>query len=750
MGRGGPAAAAAACTAIIESGAELTDSLPYAYLYRAEAQVALRQGEAAFQDFTRAATLAPDLAHAHFGLGELYKEKSDWAHAAEEFGKAARSQAEDADIDHFTAESEGSFRAKSLTEEGHALLKNGEVDKALAELDEAIKLCPTCSSSWREKATALDAASQHGAALAAADKAIAQDIRSPAAFLVRGVLRAHVGNYDGAVDDFSEAIRLLPTFEVAYKARARAYGRLGKSKEAAADEKTAADLAAGAVPVSGSPADPVATKLRAVPALDAAALSKLFSAKSWEARQGPWLATLEFRGDGTFRQHASDMSAGSRLQITVDGAWGISRGELCIYTSSTLCLAGRELDGDIVLTRAEIVGSHDAQGRAGAGVVEFSGTVGALKDLSADAVSDPVAELQVEEVFLPAPTAPPKGPKTLFYYMHGFAGRARAHAPIPQYFVSEMQNSRGWDVIDGNYPRSGVTAIRRFGASNWGAAEFLARRLRELKAQGYQRIYVGGQSWGGWTALLLATMRGLPLDGVVLVVPACCGWSFTGANPDDVNFANNKVYFDQMIARVRYPTVAVFFAGDEYEPADRSKSAASALLRNRIPNVIIDHPPGFAGHGAAWFPVFDYEYGSCIANFLEKPVAFGYCPQRLISRDTQDFSAILRADQIPTDRASHIAKLADLLGRRFAVYPVGDLRKIVSADKTEVSGYGIGDSVLDSSFDSGDYCIRGRVKFNQPETTDKICVALVEWSGQEVLGVDRRTGDVVQWWVEHP
>jgi len=60
----------------------------------------------------------------------------------------------------------------------------------------------------------------------------------------------------------------------------------------------------------------------------------------------------------------------------------------------------------------------------------------------------------VEELLLHAPPGTGKGPKTLFYYMHGFDGRARKHSPLPEYFVSELQQSRGWDVIDGNYAPS--------------------------------------------------------------------------------------------------------------------------------------------------------------------------------------------------------------------------------------------------------------------------------------------------------
>jgi pimeloyl-ACP methyl ester carboxylesterase len=433
-----------------------------------------------------------------------------------------------------------------------------------------------------------------------------------------------------------------------------------------------------------------------------------------------------------------DTSEGSTLEVTQDGVWGVSRGELCIYTNVDLCLSAHAAGSNIVLANAEKA--------AGVTTVEYLGATSDLKNLSADAVSDPVAEFPVEEVLLPAPPGVAKGPKTLFYYMHGFDGHARAHSPLPEYFVSEIQNSRGWDVIDGNYPRSGVAEIRRSGGANFGAAVFVARRLKELKSQGYQRIYVGGQSWGGWNSLDLATMPGLPLDGVVLVVPACCGWRPTGAARDDHGYPNNKIFFDQMIERVRYPTVGVFFLGDEYEPADRGVGAAAVLTKHGVPNLIIDHPPGFAGHGSAWFPPFDYEYGACIANFLEKPRT-GRCPPPPIAVQAHDFRAVLLETQL-AGRQEKTATLPDVQGKQFAVYPEGVLRTVVSPGQTQVKGYGIGESLLVSAFRGNLYCFRARVKYNQPETTDEVCSQLVEWSDHELLALDPQNGKVLQWWVE--
>lgn len=117
--------------------------------------------------------------------------------------------------------------------------------------------------------------------------------------------------------------------------------------------------------------------------------------------------------------------------------------------------------------------------------------------------------------------------------------------------------------------------------------------------------------------------------------------------------------------------------------------------------------------------------------------------------DAGDFRAILVAAQLE-HRQTKTATLADLKGRQFAVYPDGVLRRIISANHTEVRGYGIGDSLLSSAFHGDAFCIRARVKYNQPETTDEVCTRLVEWSDRELLALDPQSGNVVQWWVEHP
>ncbi len=84
------------------------------------------------------------------------------------------------------------------------------------------------------------------------------------------------------------------------------------------------------------------------------------------------------------------------------------------------------------------------------------------------------------------------------------------------------------------------------------------------------------------------------------------------------------------------------------------------------------------------------------------------------------------------------------------MYPQGELRKIVSADQTQVKGFGIGETLQSSAFHGDSYCFRAPVKYNQPETTDEVCQRLIKWSDDELLALDPKTGQVLQWWVAYP
>ena len=242
--------------------------------------------------------------------------------------------------------------------------------------------------------------------MTAADQAVALDTRSSLVFVVRGFLKGRAGKYDDAIADYSEAIRLSPSFELPYKARAGAYAKLGKRKEAATDDKTVALLSQGSVDaLVAPPLPPEVAKALAAPALDDVALTKLFSAKTWEARQG-----LGCHARISRRRHVSAarerISPGSRSKCVRRRLGSFAR-RIVPHTNVGLCLTGHETDGNIALTRAEIVGSHAARKARRRRIARIFGAADKFADLEADAVSDPVTEFPVDEVFLPGPPASP-------------------------------------------------------------------------------------------------------------------------------------------------------------------------------------------------------------------------------------------------------------------------------------------------------------------------------------------------------
>jgi tetratricopeptide (TPR) repeat protein len=90
----------------------------------------------------------------------------------------------------------------------------------------------------------LDTQGKTDEALAAADRAIVLNPRSAAAFFVRSVIKERAGKNGQAIGDYDEALRLLPTFDLAAKARAKAIARLSKQHNAAPAADPAAARAA--------------------------------------------------------------------------------------------------------------------------------------------------------------------------------------------------------------------------------------------------------------------------------------------------------------------------------------------------------------------------------------------------------------------------------------------------------------------------------------------------------------------------
>ncbi|MDN3564645.1 hypothetical protein QWZ14_09740 [Paeniroseomonas aquatica] len=202
----------------------------------------------------------------------------------------------------------------------------------------------------------------------------------------------------------------------------------------------------------------------------------------------------------------------------------------------------------------------------------------------------------------------PAAARGAYVWAHGrAAGGQDSRGSQPQPHVRVFNNA-GWDVL--RFDRDPAVDDAE------AAAGWLRGALRVLRAQGYRRVVVGGQSRGAWNALQILDEPGLA-DGVVAVAPAAHGPRGSPAWPVAVEELR------QVLARARSPAARVAvatFDGDEYDP---DPEARATLFRRLLaaPQVarllLLDRPDGLAGHGGGALPAFTQRYGECLLHFIE-------------------------------------------------------------------------------------------------------------------------------------
>ena len=199
-----------------------------------------------------------------------------------------------------------------------------------------------------------------------------------------------------------------------------------------------------------------------------------------------------------------------------------------------------------------------------------------------------------------------------YVWAHGrAAGGQDSRGNQPQSHVRVFNNA-GWDVL--RFDRDPVLD------ETAAAAAWLRGALRVLRARGYTRVVVGGQSRGAWNALQVLDEPGL-VDGVVAVAPAAHGPKGSPA------WAWAVEDLQQVLDHARNPRARVAvatFAGDEYDPDPDARSRLFQALGAPWPGgprvgglLFLDRPAGLAGHGGGAEPEFTQRYGACLLGFVE-------------------------------------------------------------------------------------------------------------------------------------
>ena len=149
-------------------------------------------------------------AESYRARGQVYVRRDEFAKAIADLNEAVRLNPKD---------------AESYAIRGAILAKGGKSDDALRDLDEAIRLAPTDVLPRRLRGTVWEQQENYDKALADFDEAIRLRPSDDTSYAARGALLANKGKLDDALRDLDEAIRLAPADALPRRLRVRSGDR---------------------------------------------------------------------------------------------------------------------------------------------------------------------------------------------------------------------------------------------------------------------------------------------------------------------------------------------------------------------------------------------------------------------------------------------------------------------------------------------------------------------------------------------
>jgi tetratricopeptide (TPR) repeat protein len=161
-----------------------------------------------------------DQAASYTNRGNGYRDKNDLDRAIADFNEAIRL---DPNL------------AMAFLGRGIAFSDKGDNDRAIADFNEVIRLDPNFARAFTVRGIVFSAKGDLDRAIADLNEAIRLDPEDATAFLGRGVAYRAKGDNDRAIADYSESIRLDPESTRAFQNRASAYHAKGDNDRAIAD-----------------------------------------------------------------------------------------------------------------------------------------------------------------------------------------------------------------------------------------------------------------------------------------------------------------------------------------------------------------------------------------------------------------------------------------------------------------------------------------------------------------------------------
>jgi len=214
----------------------------------------------------------------------------------------------------------------------------------------------------------------------------------------------------------------------------------------------------------------------------------------------------------------------------------------------------------------------------------------------------------LERAFCDLPSYGPERAHGLIIWNHGISGTTQSwKAPAPP--VLRLQQFRGWDVI---MLKRHHLAETMAGGPLYRTAQRTLQEAAARRKQGYKKIVLAGQSFGGYVSLEAADSTD-DIDAVVALAP--------GVRFADASSSLDPSITDRILKRVKVGRLMLLFPKDDslFGNVVRGEGAQAILSRRSLPYLLLDETSGISGHGGGHTGRFALRYGLCLSSFLSEP-----------------------------------------------------------------------------------------------------------------------------------
>ncbi len=207
------------------------------------------------------------------------------------------------------------------------------------------------------------------------------------------------------------------------------------------------------------------------------------------------------------------------------------------------------------------------------------------------------AEMWLEPAFPKQGVKGPAAAQGAFVWSHGAGGiYLTDNSTFGPPLIAHLMRDKGWDTFAFKRTQAAQAPLQ-------GSRE-LVRQVAELKAKGYRKIVLAGQSAGAWISVIAAGSSP-DVYAVIALSPAHYGTDrpYVGMNA--------SALFDYLDEIKTSRVMLAFFKDDPYDPGGRGPRSQQILAAHSVPNLVIDQPPEFSGHGSGESGLFYRRFSEC-------------------------------------------------------------------------------------------------------------------------------------------